>query len=289
MNCSEFQQALPDLVDMGLPLPDSKEVALHMKACPACRNEWDWAVGISTAFHALPDPLPSPRLSQPIFEELYGSSRSLLQKAKALWLRFPEFLSVVPRLAPAMIVLFIAVGAGLALLPGKESGQKVSVAEFLHPEERFTIPHQELLPPVNTLLREVATEPSSPMRQRLLKPEENLAPAPFSISEIEKVYRDRKEALMEQDADSLLMRGRRYKSMGRVDLALRDFETIYRFYPDYLYMGDVLMYRAQCLAFQGEFNKAIGSLETYLKKEPAKKGLIQPMIDQLKTHQTQAE
>ena len=120
-------------------------------------------------------------------------------------------------------------------------------------------------------------------------PSANLAdahiPSPFSVVELEKIHRERKEALLEQDADSLLMRGRRYKSMGRVDLALRDFETIFRFYPGYLYMGDVLMYRAQCLAFQGDYDRAIESLDTYLKKEPSKKGLIEPMIDQLKAHQ----
>lgn len=289
MNCSEFQQALPDLTGMGLTLPDSKEASLHLQSCPTCRNEWDWAAGLSTAFQTLPDPLPSPRLSQPIFEELYGSSRSLKERMRALWSRLPEYLPVLPRFAPALVVAFIAVGVGLALVSNKGDVKGPSVSEILHPEDRFALPHQDLLPPVNTLLREVATEPAPPLRQRLFEPDENLAPVPFSMSELEKIYENRKEALREQDADSLLMRGRRYKSMGRVDLALRDFETIYRFYPDYLYLGDVLMYRAQCLAFQGDFDRAIGSLETYLKKEPSKKGLIQPMIDQLKLHQTQSE
>lgn len=88
-------------------------------------------------------------------------------------------------------------------------------------------------------------------------------------------------ATMEFDADSLLMRGRRFKSMGRVDLALKDFETIYSYYPEYTYMGDVLMYRSQCYAILGNNEKAKESLQEYAIKYPTKKDLINDMVKQL--------
>lgn len=102
-----------------------------------------------------------------------------------------------------------------------------------------------------------------------------------SLPELKDRHEQRVNALLEADADDLLMRGRRFKSLGRMDLALKDFETIYRFYPNYTYMGDVLLYRAQCYAFQGYKDRAIESLEVFSEKYPDKKSLIVPMIEQL--------
>lgn len=87
----------------------------------------------------------------------------------------------------------------------------------------------------------------------------------------------------EFDADFLLMRGRRFKALGRMDLALTDFETLMNLYPDYTYMGDVLMYRAQSYAFLGNYSKAIESMEIYANYFPSKRELVEPMIEQLKS------
>jgi len=89
-------------------------------------------------------------------------------------------------------------------------------------------------------------------------------------------------ARREFDADFLLMRGRRFKALGRMDLALVDFETLMNLYPDYTYMGDVLMYRAQCYAFLGNYPKAVESMEIYANYFPSKRSLVEPMIEQLK-------
>ena len=50
-------------------------------------------------------------------------------------------------------------------------------------------------------------------------------------------------------------------------------------------MGDVLMYRSQCYAFQGNFDKAVESLEIYRKKDPSKARLLASMIGDLRAEQ----
>ena len=42
------------------------------------------------------------------------------------------------------------------------------------------------------------------------------------------------------------------------------------------------MYRAQCYAFLGEYDKALESLTVYAKKYPDKTPLIQSMMEQVK-------
>lgn len=99
---------------------------------------------------------------------------------------------------------------------------------------------------------------------------------------VDQQYLVRQEAMAQADADTLMMRGRRMKALGRMDLALQDFETIVRHYPDYDYIGDVLTYRAQSYAVLGNIDQAIESLEFYLKKFPSKANLILPMIEQIR-------
>lgn len=105
----------------------------------------------------------------------------------------------------------------------------------------------------------------------------------WSMSQLREEFRNRTEALMQADADRLLMRGRRYKASGRIDLALKDFETIYRFYPHYVYLSDALIYRSQCYAFLGDIDNAVKSLHLVIEKFPSKKTAIFPMINQLKS------
>ncbi|EKD42188.1 MAG: hypothetical protein ACD_73C00279G0007 [uncultured bacterium] len=104
----------------------------------------------------------------------------------------------------------------------------------------------------------------------------------------EKQMEEYRKLTMESDADGLLMRGRRLKAMGKVDQALKDFDNILEFYPSYSYLGDVLMYRAQCYAILGKFDEAVQSLEVYLEKNPTKRSLIEPMINQIQATQDDA-
>lgn len=129
-----------------------------------------------------------------------------------------------------------------------------------------------------------ASSPDSALiREELLSEDVGSGALPLSLAELEEEFQKRQHNLLEADADHLLMRGRRFKSMGRVDLALQDFEIIYRFYPNYTYLSDVLLYRAQCYAFQGKVDEAIESLEILVKKYPSKKPLVAPMIQQIQT------
>ncbi len=118
------------------------------------------------------------------------------------------------------------------------------------------------------------------VRPHLFDVNEPVQPTPVANVPFEKWEQDN-QAMMESSADSLMMRGRRFKAMGRVDLALNDFETILHFYPQYTYLGDVLMYSAQCYALQGHTDKALEMFKTYVEKYPDKKEVVDQIIQQI--------
>lgn len=103
-----------------------------------------------------------------------------------------------------------------------------------------------------------------------------------SQEDLQSIFEQRRLALMEKDADDLLMRGRRLKSLGRVDLALKDFQTIYQFYPDYTYLGDVIMYKAQCNAFLGNKEAAVTDLKEFMSRYPDKSHIAESMLRQVR-------
>lgn len=104
---------------------------------------------------------------------------------------------------------------------------------------------------------------------------------PETQADLKELFEQRRLALLEKDADDLLMRGRRLKSLGRVDLALKDFQTIYQFYPDYTYLGDVIMFKAQCHAFLGERDSAVADLKEFMKRYPEKSHIAESMLRQV--------
>jgi hypothetical protein len=59
MNCNEFREQLPELLDCRQPTPDAA-LAAHVAACPACREAWEEMLGLGEAIqvwrHATPTP-----------------------------------------------------------------------------------------------------------------------------------------------------------------------------------------------------------------------------------------
>lgn len=298
MNCSELQNKILDYL-YGEEAPSAEEAA-HLESCSACQTEWNALAHTRSVFSKLPE--VSPR--QMTINRILAHARSQsAHGVKGILVRIFSFglnpvpASIMALLAVAVIVVFgmkgpqvdERVAAGGIEKSGSSTEMVLANDQALR-ERLFENPFDVSSPSFNLKkrpvsssffdLRNVATDDPSLI-------DSDWPQAGLSIADLEKKWKERRKMLLESDADALMMRGRRLKAMGRVDLALRDFETIFRFYPDYTYIGDVLMYRAQCFAFQGDYNKALQSLEIFTEKFPAKKALIQPMIDQLEVQKTQ--
>lgn len=258
MKCTEFKNYLLEIfykeASEGLIL----EGHAHLKGCRACRQEWDKLLHLKSLFSTLPEKTPS----QLSISKIMAISRSYKPMNLFEKLGFSSWARFSFNLAPALVVVFFII-AGLTLVfnppfKGSEGGDVAS-------SEVLSEPHL-LMHKLTPVSRGSDTDNTIGV----------------SLVDLEKRYQERYTTILEADADKLMMRGRRFKSMGRMDLALRDFETIFRFYPNYTYIADVLMYRAQCYAFLGEIDEAVKSLKLVLKKDPSKGALIQPMIEQLK-------
>lgn len=250
----------------------------HKQTCQSCTQEWEGLNQVHTLFKRLPQKTIPAILLQEVKQIIYSEKQVISNSfAKDIINYFKSFQFQL-RVAPALV--------GLVLL--------VSVFTVLRSEQSFKS-HGVVLggdEPFE-LTSWIKSTPSDGLPQGLQSVSlgENSSqpgnPPPLTVSDLQQLFEDRKNQMMELDADMLLMRGRRAKAMGRIDLALKDFETIYRFYPNYSYMGDVLMYRAQCYAFKGRYQEAIDSLVAYQDIYPSKKPLIEPMILQLKKASTE--
>lgn len=302
MNCSELQNNILDYL-YGEAAPTA-EAASHLQSCKSCQAEWDQMAHTRSAFSQLPEVSPKQITVNRVlaYARSYNpaTQNGLMKVLSSLVARMVS-MGFNPAPVAMMVVLVLALvfvfvfpdkkSTELASAPLVESGGTILANDQALRERLLENPFNITSPSLQRLqkqpsslllgdFRNVANDQPPLMDSEL--PEAGL-----SIAEIEKKIQQRRRMLLESDADSLMMRGRRLKAMGRIDLALRDFETIYRFYPDYSYLGDVLMYRAQCFAFQGQYDKALESLGVYTNKYPTKKPLIQPMIDQLEAQKAQ--
>lgn len=290
MDCSQFHEKLVDLLysEEGF----SEEGRAHLQHCADCLKEWKASKEVLHAFKGLPQVTPSSSLLWTIRSRARASleqKNAILKWWKSLWTHahnpYAAFQGLMGAGVVAALILFF--------MPAPSMDPKLTATAYQN-----EIPNDLLHGYLKATDNERAAywdgaEPASP--SPLIQPaavgmEADLngnqplvdGPRALSEAEMEFVYAQRKKALLEADADALMMRGRRLKSKGRIDLALQDFDAITRFYPEYAYMGDVLMYRAQCLAFLGNTEKALESLDSYIQRYPDKKGLIEPMKHQLR-------
>lgn len=289
MNCQEISHYLPDYFHHQYKdLPQFLQVHIHQ--CQSCSLEWQGALKVAKIFKLLPVmPVPS-ELTQQILSlnrELMQSQQKSVgfyQKIKASWLALQEKGLWSP--APAGMLAMFVIALTVTFLPSaNHTRTDLADAQLSMPSmPEMTLPATSLRPYApNSYSFNVQNVSTGDLD--LLQGLTDSSPS-NQLEGLEKQFEERQRSMMEADADSLMMRGRRFKAMGRMDLALNDFETIVRFYPEYSYLGDVLMYRAQCYAFQGDFDKAINSLSSYADKYPAKKDLVTAMIRQLEQENT---
>lgn len=293
MECQQAQLTMMDAVSEGRGSELPQALQGHVRGCVACAHEWSGHSSVIGVMRGLPELTPAlstlRKVQQLGLNQNWDGELPIFVKAD-LWTRLWGWcqgpgLQLAPVVLMALFMLGMGVTVGVAVLGGQQ--RAVQVADSTIPSQSSVV-QPVLVPPT----------PIMPVSQRdaedlwaygatQLPTLNHQEPVPMTPQELEQLYQRRYQSLLESDADDLLMRGRRFKSIGRIDLALKDFETVYRFYPNYTYMADVLMYRAQCYAFQGELQKAIESLEIYQERYPAKKALIEPMILQLKDTQHQ--
>lgn len=239
---------------------------------------------ISALYKELPVLTPHPRSLKRIlsFAETFKAHRadSIIDQLFG-WVRE----GFVFRWAPAMVVAFMAISLTLSVVSSPTKPEGSVATSFLLQNPTQALRDRLLTNPFDTPVDEFRLQGGGGIlgiRKVALEEESLEASVPsFSLNELEKIYQQRHKTLLETDADSLMMRGRRLKAMGNLELALKDFETIYYFYPEYTYMSDVLMYRAQCYSLLGDFALARESLEEILKKNPSKKEIVQPLLEQL--------
>jgi predicted anti-sigma-YlaC factor YlaD len=58
MQCSDFEELLSDYIEGTLPLPQTREMAVHLAACPECRTLYDDLSGILSNTHQLVEEVP---------------------------------------------------------------------------------------------------------------------------------------------------------------------------------------------------------------------------------------
>ncbi|MBI4411389.1 MAG: tetratricopeptide repeat protein [Deltaproteobacteria bacterium] len=300
MNCSSIQENLVDLL-YGEVSASAKEAKLHLDSCSSCREEMSQLVEIRSIFNQLPDHEAPSYLMENVLALARLTPHSREEKGEGWLSRFlkpftvlglPQVpVTVAVGMVLALIVLFNSSRSPLNTLPQGRGGDiavregPVGVPGGLFVADEAALRERVLVNPFEI------ENPTFDLKYRLPNAPQGGTLSDFnamtmendeSVADIEALLGQRRKMLVEADADSLMMRGRRLKSMGRVDMALKDFETIYRFYPDYTYIGDVLMYRAQCYAFLGSYDKALESLKVYTQKFPDKAPLIGPMLEQLR-------
>lgn len=296
MNCSDFQNQVVDYLNPATSFGDFSEIIPHIKECISCRREWQRLRGVQAAFAAQTVKEPHPHSIYALIQEAARHTES--KKAAFTWSRFFDRVFTW-NLAPMMVGLFLAVSVLSVLASIRQPHVELASDATINPASSIPVrafQARELIDenmgavrPVEVGmasapfgLRSVVLEDFNEFNNPTALPAPITRPVDEDMAALSRQFQGRQQALLESDADTLFMQGRRFKTLGRMDLAVRDFETIYHFYPNYTYMGDVLMYRAQCYAFLGNVDKAIESLEVFSKKYPSKQALVTPMIDQLK-------
>lgn len=252
IKCTDFQEVMLEGNDFS-----------HAAECASCAEEVKKFQFITSQFDALPLVSPSPQAVQNIL----NSIRQEPSVKKEGW--FSNFWQGIWMPVPIGVMAMMLV-AVVSLFHSNEVALQDRLLDKPSATMGLTYNRPGLIPSYeNVAFGQMPTLDA------------NISQIQPSPTDQEARWQEKQRAVLEAEADALMMRGRRLKALGRVDLALNDFETITRFYPDYTYLGDVLMYRAQCYAFQGNVDKAFESLNTYVQKYPDKRSVVQPMIDQL--------
>lgn len=294
MNFQEKEDKLINIMYLGEE-GDLESLKAQYKDDSDFQDSLDALALVKNAFSQLPERNPNYRSIHKIMQEARRFHELPTKEKSSIFNILSSYISRF-NLAPAAVAVFVVVAVvqGLNIAPWSSEGFSSAidaVADAARPED---MKGQLIDAPLHGLNQQQFQPHNGATSFGGLRPvaiddQEDLGNVPglFPSDEVagggnlDMFFAQRQKALMESDADTLLMRGRRYQSAGRIDLALRDFETIYRYYPNYTYMGDVLMHRARCFAFQGQYDDAIASLEIFVEKYPAKKGLVLPMIDQI--------
>ena len=248
MNCAESKNLLLDVLYEEASSSVRKSVETHLTFCPSCRQEMSQVVEIRSIFNKLPSLEPAPHL----LENVLALARIIFpvreMRKEGGWSRFLQIFSVfglrpVPLtiaggMVLAMIVLFDSARSPLSIAPeGKRANFSVRegpsglfVADEAALRERVLANPFEIENPTFDLKypSPVGSQGNVPSNFNGMMLEDD-----GSVADLETLFSQRRKMLVEADADSLMMRGRRLKSMGRVDMALKDFETIYHFYPDF--------------------------------------------------------
>ncbi|MBI2339421.1 MAG: hypothetical protein HYU99_03490 [Deltaproteobacteria bacterium] len=301
MDCPKIQDNLLDIIYEEASSAVREKVEAHLTSCRACREEINQLIEIRSVFSKLPDCEPASRL----VSNVMALARYTPGTGPAGKARYPLLVtrhsSLVGRFLDAFFVLRpvpLMVAASMILAVTLLFNSRAP----LQSPSYSSLPDHDLFVVNEAALRERVLEnpfeienpafdlkyrdPSG--RMQAVSPGFNMEILDdgASLAGIEKILMERRKMLVEADADSLMMRGRRLKAMGRVDMALKDFETIYRFYPDYTYIGDVLIYRAQCHAVLGEYDRALEGLDVYSAKFPEKASFVRSIIEQVEGRKT---
>jgi len=268
--CEKFQD---EVAVFGV----SKE-SEHLKNCNECQDFIMFFHDVRLSAKQLPEATINPHVLTRLQAMAY---EHVLRKRTSLWGAWMDWAA---KLSPAMVVLILFMGFGY-VMGANDKGQLADKATVSQDSVGMaSLSYPSLSNTARGNLKPVSFSTDTPNQLGFsnvaLGGVQGNIEAASSLS-FERQLEEFRKLTMESDADTLLMRGRRLKAMGKVDQALKDFDNILSFYPNYTYMGDVLMYRAQCYAILGKFDEAIGSLEVYLEKNPSKRSLIEPMINQI--------
>ncbi len=296
MNCKDFQDQIVDLFYRETSASVFESGMQHQESCHSCGPLWTEISGVRAAFAQLSEREPAPWTISKII------AQSQLSQESVSWVAQLGAFIRNWTLAPVAVGLFAVAGLVMVInqQPASQLARVSDPALFNGVMDGIPTPTlglQDRLsqnPFITGQASPTFGNAFAPVSFKTVALEDGDAPtglwsAPADTPAVLKSAPQgdaRYKLLMESDADALLMRGRRLKAMGRVDLALNDFDTIYQSYPDYTYIGDVLMYRAQCYAFQGQYDQAVDSLEAYLEKDPSKKALVLSMIAQINSSRT---
>lgn len=260
MNCKEFKE-----LSLGFSKkPLTEGLSLHLEDCRDCSAEWAEFTRVLQLIDQVDDKRPSLSASFKILQ--LSRQRPVTFKQKVLHYLRPIKTHFKWNLAPVMMAAFFLVSTAFLI----KSQISPEIAQKTEALEQGIFSKWTASPLVKKVSRGGFDDSQTYGFQH--EPQ---------IPSIEESFQKRQAALRERDADQLLMRGRRLKSTGRIDLALRDFETIYRYYPEYTYMSDVLLYKAQCYTFLGENQKALDVLSILTEKFPSKEHIVTPLVQQL--------
>ncbi|MBX7147867.1 tetratricopeptide repeat protein [bacterium] len=287
MKCNDFSESILD-IHYHIASPEVVQAFHHhSKECPSCQAELSRLQEISLVFSTLPQKEPTQATLNAILEK--SKKTSVWSLILSPFENAGRLLNAGLKMAPIMMGLFVGFAA-LHVITNRSSNNPVVASNI----EQSQALKDRLLNDQFNLSQNYPNNsfqlPQAPITKTAFDDQPGLFNDdvnPFGVAQdqLKQRFEERKQQLLEADADSLMMRGRRLKAMGRIDLALADFETIYQFHPTYTYMSDVLMYRAQCYAIQGHLKDAIDSLNEIIARYPDKKDMVLPMIDQLKSSQ----